>query len=330
MSTGTGVHCLWLVLGLLLVSLWALTQGAVSVPVAQAWEAVWSGSGDPLIRVVIVEMRLPRVLLAALVGAALSVAGALTQTLVRNPLADPYLLGIANGAALAAVTGLTLAWSLPTPVLATLGALAAFVMVMSVASYGRLSLSPYALILCGVAISALGSSLTTLMMLLGDDRALGQILRWLMGSMAGADLERSLPLLVALPLAMIWLRWRTVKLDLMLLGQDKARSLGLHPLFERRAVAVVILVLTALSVAAAGAVSFVGLLVPHLARMWVGGLHRRWLPVVALLGAMVTVGVDGLCRLLLAPEELPLSVPMAVLTVPLILLLIRRQADAGA
>ncbi|BDY05552.1 iron ABC transporter permease [Ferrimonas sp. YFM] len=317
-----------LMLALPLALMWCLSRGAVPLSLEQIWQAL---SGDPdsaLVRIVLLEMRLPRALLAALVGAALSVAGVLTQTLVRNPLADPYLLGVANGAALAAVTGLTLGWWLPVPLLAVIGGALAFALVMVVASHPRLSLSPYPLILCGVAISALGSSLTTLMMLLGDERALGQILRWLMGSLAGADWQRLLPLALVLPPLLWWLCRRAGVLDLMLLGQDKARSLGVNLQTERRGMALAILLLTALAVAAAGAVSFVGLLVPHLARMWVGAPHRILLPIAALLGALITLLVDGLCRVLLAPEELPLSVPMAVMTVPLILLLIRRQAHA--
>ncbi|TKB56063.1 FecCD family ABC transporter permease [Ferrimonas aestuarii] len=313
---------------LLLVAL--MTLSVAWGPLSLSMEALWQGlrrTGEqPLAQTIIYDMRLPRVLLALLVGAALAVAGVLSQTLVRNPLADPYLLGVANGASLLAVTGITLGLALPQWLLAIVGAVVAFLLVMVSAHQRGLRLAPMALVLCGVTISAMGAALTTLMMLLGDERALSQILRWLMGSLVGAQWWDLLPLVIALTVLLPFLFCYSHQWDRLLLGEDKAQSLGLNLVAVRWQLAVAILLLTALSVAAAGVVGFLGLLVPHLCRLAIGGSHRLLLPLAALVGGTLCVAVDLLCRWLLAPTELPLSVPLALLTAPLLLSLIRRQA----
>lgn len=319
----------WLGIAVLLLLLMAsLAWGALPLDPEQLIGGIRREGEHALAQAIIWEMRMPRALLAALVGAALAVAGVLSQTLVRNPLADPYLLGIANGASLFAVGGLTLGVALPQPLLALLGASLAFALVLLSAQQRGLRLAPFVLILCGVTISALGSSLTTLMMLMGDDRALSQILHWLMGSLAGTGWTALLPLSVALALLLPLLIRHHHEWDRLLLGEDKAQSLGLSLVRTRRLLAVAILLLTALSVASAGVVGFLGLLVPHLCRLWMGAGHRILLPTAALMGAILCVAVDLLCRTLLAPTEIPLSIPLAMLTAPMLLSLIRRQANA--
>lgn len=313
---------------LLLLLLASLAWGALPLDLNQLMGGLRRQSDHALAQAIIWEMRLPRTLLAALVGAALAVAGVLSQTLVRNPLADPYLLGIANGASLFAVGGLTLGLAVPQPLLALLGAALTFALVMVTAQQKGLRLAPFALILCGVTISALGSSLTTLMMLMGDERALSQILHWLMGSLAGTEWRELLPLSLALVIALPLLILRSHEWDRLLLGEDKAQSLGLTLVSTRRLLALVILLLTALAVASAGVVGFLGLLVPHLCRLWMGAGHRILIPTAALMGAILCVAVDLLCRTMLAPTEIPLSIPLAILTAPMLLSLIRRQANA--
>ncbi|MBY6185858.1 iron ABC transporter permease [Marinobacter hydrocarbonoclasticus] len=314
-----------LLLGLLLAS---LAWGALALDFNQIVGGLRRQGDQALAQAIIWEMRLPRALLAALVGAALAVAGVLSQTLVRNPLADPYLLGIANGASFFAVAGLTLGLAIPQPVLALLGAAVTFVLVMITAQQKGLRLAPFALILCGVTISALGASLTTLMMLMGDERALSQILHWLMGSLAGTEWRELLPLSVVLALVLPLLIHHSHQWDRLLLGEDKAQSLGLSLVSTRRLLALAILLLTGLAVASAGVVGFLGLLVPHLCRLWMGAGHRILLPTAALVGAILCMAVDLLCRTVLAPTEIPLSIPLAILTAPMLLSLIRRQANA--
>ncbi|EOA8958760.1 FecCD family ABC transporter permease [Vibrio harveyi] len=320
----------WIIgcLALLILIIGSLSFGAFSFSLSEIWGGIWRKTEYEVVSTILWEMRLPRTLLAALVGAALSVAGVLSQTLVRNPLADPYLLGIANGASLFAVSGITLGILLPQWLLALLGATAAFFLVSLAARQNGLKLSPLALILCGVTISAIGASLTTLMMLLGDERALSQILRWLMGSLVGSQWHAIWPLLFSLILLLPLLIIHAHKIDQLLLCDDKAQSIGLSLSSERQVVALVILIFTAFSVAAAGVIGFLGLLVPHLMRQWFSASHRELIPTAALFGAITCVTVDLLCRVLFSPIELPISIPMALLTAPILLIQIRRQSNA--
>lgn len=314
---------------LLILFITGVSYGALSLSFSELIGGLIQSEDDKLASAIIYDMRLPRVILAALIGSALSVAGLLTQTLVRNPLADPYLLGIANGASLFAVSGITLGLFVPQWLLSVLGATSAFILVMMCANRKGVSVSPMALVLCGVTISSIGASLTTLMMILGDEQALSQILRWLMGSLVGTTREHIIPLAIALPI-IVYLAYRNRHyLDLMLLGDEKSQSIGVNLTLLRWQVAFGVLLLTGMSVASAGVVGFIGLLVPHICRLLVGGSHKHLIPITATLGAVTCVFVDIICRWLLAPNELPLSVPLALITAPLLLSLIRRQTHAA-
>ena len=304
-----------------------LALGGVEVPL-HSLLAILTREQGTISDLIITELRLPRVLGAALVGGALGLAGALAQTLFRNPLADPYLLGVANGASLLVIMHI-LGWSvvafLPLPLAAFLGGLMAFALVWFCAGGRNGQVNPLTLTLAGVAIAALLSALTTLVMLLGDQRALGPALRWMLGSLAGVGLDQ-LPFLALVLGASVLLAWqRKNKLDALLMGWGKAKTLGVNIRFERALWCIVIVLLSASSVALAGAVGFVGLVVPHLARLLLGASHRYLIPASVLLGALLLMWVDTLCRSLLAPEELPLGIPMAMLAVPLLLSLLRKH-----
>ncbi|MGI9273247.1 MAG: FecCD family ABC transporter permease [Endozoicomonas sp.] len=316
------------VLVLLPVSVVAgLVLGGVTLPLETLF-SVLAGDQSSISGLIITELRLPRVLAAALVGASLGLSGALAQTLLRNPLADPYLLGVANGASLLAVMNI-LGWPLvvllPLPVAAFVGGLLAFSLVWANAGGKSGQVNPLTLTLAGIAIATLMSALTTLVMLLGDQRALGPTLRWMLGSLAGVEMNQLLLLLIMLAGA-IALAWnRRQRLDALLMGWNKARTLGIDIEQERKIWCGVIVLLSAGSVALAGAVGFVGLVVPHLSRMLLGASHRYLIPGSVLIGALLLVWVDILCRTLLAPEELPLGIPMAVIAVPLLLSLLRKH-----
>ena len=313
---------------LLPVSLIAgLAFGGVSLPLETLF-SVLSGDQTSISGLIITELRLPRVLAAALVGASLGLSGALAQTLLKNPLADPYLLGVANGASLLAVMNI-LGWPvlvfLPLPVAAFAGGLLAFSLVWISAGGKGGQVNPLTLTLAGIAIATLLSALTTLVMLLGDQRALGPTLRWMLGSLAGVEL-RQLPLLAILLTGAVVLAWkRRLRLDALLMGWNKARTLGVNIELERKIWCGVIVLLSSASVALAGAVAFVGLVVPHLSRLLLGASHRYLIPGSIAIGALLLVWVDILCRTLLAPEELPLGIPMAVIAVPLLLSLLRKH-----
>ncbi len=279
-----------------------------------------------LSRQILWELRLPRVLLAAFCGAALALCGAALQGFFRNPLVEPGLLGISAGAGLAAVLvlvlGLANLWLLPLA--ATLGALGALLLVLALAS--RVGSRPEQLLLAGIAINALAGALVNLLLSLSDNTTLRSANFWLLGSFSLAQ-----PWLLYLSLALFALLATVLlgqarALDVWGLGEAEARHLGLDvPRFRRRLI-LISAFLIALTVAQAGAIGFIGLLGPHLARKLVGESHKALLPAAMSLGAALAVLADLLARQLIAPLELPVGVLTALLGAPLFLALFLRKA----
>lgn len=280
------------------------------------------------------QLRVPRVLLACIIGAGLGAAGAGYQGLFRNPLADPFVIGASSGAALGATLAIVGGWQnhvlgLASVSMAALaGSLIAVTIVCGIASTSaRLPIS--SLLLAGVAVSSLFGALVSLLMFLQDEKLL-TIFGWLMGSLSG----RSWPTLtVAAPIIVtggmgLWLLSRG--LDALTFGEEAAASLGLNP---RRLAALVVLfatTATAASVAAAGIIGFVGLIAPHAARFLFGAQHARMIPASALLGAFLLLIADDVARVIAAPAELPVGVITALLGSPFFLVLLKtRQRDAG-
>lgn len=278
---------------------------------------------------IIWEWRLPRVLMVALVGGALALSGMVMQALLRNPLADPYLLGLSSGASAAATAGVV--W-LPTtfvavigmPLLAFGGAMAAFLITLGLSFSPGRRLDKLVVILAGVAVSLFFTSMSAFFLHLADPHITRQALSFLMGSAASARWADIVPLIVVLPVACVTVYLLSAMLDAVLLGDERAIALGtpLGPL--RIGLFSLAALLTGLSVAGAGIVGFVGLIVPHLARLLVGAPHRRLIPLTVILGMIVMVLVDLLCRTLLAPEELPLSVLLALFAAPPFVYVLRR------
>ncbi|MDI3298995.1 MAG: iron ABC transporter permease [Bacillota bacterium] len=320
---------LLLALATALALLLALLAGAATgaVPLAPLTRL------GPTQAVILLQIRLPRVVLAALTGAALAVSGTVLQALFRNPLADPYVLGVSSGAALAATlviaflpalpgpAGWSLAWwALPAAAFAgaaaTLGAVLAL---------GRLlgRPGPATLLLAGVALSTLLSAGVSLVATLQPSR-LGPITFWLLGGFSGAD-WRAVALAappVLLGLALVLSRHR--ELDALLLGEERAGYLGVEVPRELGWLLIATSLLTAGAVALAGMIGFVGLLVPHLLRLLSGSGHRWLLPLAAGGGAAVTVGADLLARTVVAPGELPVGVVTALAGAPFFLLILLR------
>ncbi len=311
------------VVGLALLS---LAVGSRSLPLEEVLRALTTADGSET-AVIVRELRAPRALLAVVVGAALGVAGAQLQGLTRNPLADPGLLGVSAGAALAVVsTGTVLgvggatgqAWA------ALAGALAATAVVYLLASSGRGDASPLPLLLAGVALTALLSALTTVLVLL-DAETLDEYRFWAVGSLAGRDvglLGSALPFLAAgAVLAIVTAR----TLDLLALGEDLARGLGTRVAWGRGGIVLSATLLTAASVAIAGPLAFVGLVVPHLARAFVGPAHRWLLPLSALSGAALLLGADVVGRVVARPAELQVGIVTAVIGAPFLVALVRHR-----
>lgn len=275
----------------------------------------------PMAGEVLWQLRLPRVLLAALTGATLATAGLLLQDFFRNPLVEPGLLGVSAGAGLAAVLvislGISSFWLLPLAAFG--GALATLSLVLAMGR--RLGAGNAELLLVGVAINALAAALVNLLLSVGDNTVLRSASFWLMGSFAQANtaLLTISASILALTLTRLWQQQRT--LDVWQLGESEAAHLGLDIRRFRREILLLSALLVALAVAQSGGIAFIGLLAPHMARRM--GLHRHQelLPASLFLGATLAVLADWLARSLIAPLELPVGVLTALLGAPAFLLL---------
>lgn len=306
-----------LLLTLPLVMLFALSQGALRVPVADLWAAL---TGSALAQAqLVLDLRLPRVLLAALVGAALALSGAAMQGVFRNPLADPGLVGVSSGAMIGAVLAIFLGnplglgpWAVPAAAFA--GALAVTAVTMSVARG-----SDSMLLLAGIAINALAGVVLGLLTFLADDRQLRDITFWSMGSVARGGWTGITAVALAGGVGAILILVRARALDALALGDRGAVHVGIDPVATRRW----IIVGTALTVGAAtaycGLIGFVGMVVPHLIRLVAGAGHRALLPLSALAGALLLVLADLVARLIAAPVELPVGLMTSAIGAPFFL-----------
>ncbi|HEU4829898.1 MAG TPA: iron ABC transporter permease [Gemmatimonadales bacterium] len=291
--------------------------------------AVWDGllRADAPASVIVRELRVPRVLLAFLVGGGLGLTGAALQALVRNPLADPYLLGLSGGAGLGAVlaiaarTGST--WAVPVSAFA--GAMGAVALVYRLSVVGGKRLDPRVLLLAGVVVGAFAAAVMSAIIVLSDAPQLRNAFLWLLGGFSAASWD-SLRLFAAyavIPLAVLLLSARG--LDLLALGEETAQHLGADVERVRRRVYVAASLLTAASVATCGIIGFVGLVVPHAVRRIWSPLHRVLMPGAFLAGGTFLVLADAVARSVLRPIELPVGVVTALVGVPLFALLLRRS-----
>lgn len=314
----------------MLVALWAVTVGQAAIAPADVWASAWAhltGRGPVLSAVdeaILWQGRAPRVVAAVGVGAGLAIAGVVMQALTHNPLADPYLLGVSSGASVGAVAALTLGvsalWVLPVAAFA--GALAALGAVLLVAGRGA---SPVRIILAGVAVGYLGSSLVSLLVFSsarGD--AFREILSWLLGSLASARWWEAGVAVAAVAAAAGLVLARARTLDALLLGDDAAVALGVDVERERPWLMVAVAVLTGALVAVSGAIGFVGLVIPHAARLLVGPRHRLLLPAALLGGGLFLLLADTLARTLFEPLEVPVGIVTALVGGPAFALLVRR------
>ncbi len=326
-----GSSGLLLLLGLSLLA--GLVLGRYTIPLTQVAGILlpgsWLGAGaesDPVATRVIELVRLPRVLLAALVGAGLAAAGAALQSLFRNPLAEPQLLGVSSGAAFGGVLGMLLVGDGPAVVAGAmiwgLLALAAVFWLVGHQSAGRGS--AVLLVLAGIVVSGVFAAAVSLLKLLADPQnQLPAIVFWLMGSLANASHERMLLVLPCIALSLLLLYRLRFQLMALALGEEDARNLGVRVGPARWLILIAVGLITAASVAVCGVIAWVGLVVPHLVRMGVGSDHRNFMLNVMLAGAAYLVMVDTLSRTV-AEVEIPLGVLTALLGAPLFAVLIRR------
>ena len=301
----------------------------VAAHLAGGVEVTWTPSEDSIVWLV----RAPRVLLAAVVGAALAVSGVALQALVRNVLAEPYLLGVSSGASTGAAVTILFgasagvgASSLTGSAFA--GALAATAIVFALAGIGG-RITSVRLLLSGVAVGYVLTAATSFLIFASDTpEGARAVLFWLLGSLARADWSAvgvaGGLLAAALAVLLLWAR----RLDALVLGDDTAHALGSPPARLRAQALAVVALCVGAAVAVSGGIGFVGLVVPHVARLCVGGVHRRLLPVAALLGAVFLVWADVVARTAFAPRELPIGIITAVLGAPFLLFLVRRVRSA--
>ncbi|WP_374415614.1 FecCD family ABC transporter permease [Ectopseudomonas oleovorans] len=274
------------------------------------------------------QLRAPRVLLGALVGAGLALVGTALQAVTRNLLADPHLLGVSSGAAFGAVLVVLylgeFAGLLSLPLAAFAGALASMLLVLAIASRsGRLESDR--LLLAGVAVSFVMMAASNLLLYLGNPHAASSVLFWMLGGLGLARWELLWLPALCLALALAVLLGLGRALNALMAGEQSAVSLGLEPRRVRLLVFVVASLLTGVLVSLSGAIGFVGLMLPHVARFLVGAEHRRLLPVAALLGALFLVWVDVAARTWLAPQDLPIGIVTAAIGGAFFVALLRRR-----
>jgi len=322
--------CLLLAGVLFLLSSVSLAVGAASIPVVDVGAALWSGitgATDTVAadyRTIVLDVRLPRLLMAMIVGAALGVAGAGYQALLRNPLADPYVLGVSSGAALGALLSLLVSARL-APLAAFVGAVLTIAAVYFLGQR-RSEIAPYTLLLAGIIMASFLSGLIVFLLYWLSGRDLRGFIFWLMGDLSNPPALGYLFWLGIGVLAAIAVVYVLAgDLNLLLSGEPEAESLGVNVERTKLLVYLAASFATGLAVSVSGAIGYVGLLVPHLVRLVFGGDYRLLVPATALGGAIVLVTADMLARTIVAPSELPVGAVMALVGAPVFIYLLRSR-----
>jgi iron complex transport system permease protein len=304
----------------------SLLSGSVTLSAGQVLSALFDPA-DSLGHALVFDLRLPRALNAFAAGSVLAMAGVLMQVLLRNPLADPFIMGVSGGAAVAALLAMLLGLAgLLVDAAAAAGALATTLLVFALA-HGDDGWTPSRLLLTGIVVAAGASAAVSMLLALGDETQLRGMLFWLMGDLSMSSRPQGLLLLALLALAFAFPFAR--HLNVLARGELTARVLGAPVEALRIGIFCISSLLTAAAVTTAGTIGFVGLVTPHLTRLMLGADHRLVLPASALLGGTLVMLADLCARTLFAPRQLPVGALTAIAGVPLFLLLMRRQ-KAGA
>lgn len=311
---------------LIIVSLLALAIGTVSIPASRVVGALTGQNDIPLTeRAIILEIRLPRVLLAILVGAGLSIAGAVFQALLRNPLAEPYILGISSGGTVGAILAIGLGIgmsSVTTPVASFFGSAAVMLLVYTIA-HRRGQLDTYTLLLAGVMIGAFFNA-AVLLIIAVFNQELRNAFLWLMGNLSTASLDSIAVIAPFLLLASALLMIQAARFNLISTGDETAMQLGVEVVKIKRLSYLLASLITGFVVSVSGVIGFVGLIIPHICRMLFGPDHRLLLPASFLLGASFLIVADIISRTILAPTEIPVGAVTAAIGAPLFIYLLKR------
>lgn len=345
-SREISVALIMLLLAVLLVLafLWALSIGTVKLSLVQIYEGVvtqfTSGlaietAGQGPVHDIVWLLRLPRLVLAALVGMGLSVSGVIMQAVVKNPLADPYILGISSGASLGATAAILLGIGVAlgenfVGIAAFIGAFAMSLGVLFISNLGGRSNS-VKLLLAGMALSAVCGAFSSFIVYFANNKeGMQTIAYWMMGSFAGAKWETLAVIGPIVVLAVMFFWTQSRMLNLMLLGDESALTLGTDLHIYRQIYLLVSSLIVGFVVYAAGMVGFVGLVVPHVIRMLVGTDHKKLIPVSALAGAVFLVIADGLCRVIIPRTELPIGILISLIGAPcFVYLMIKKTYGFG-
>ena len=330
-----------LVAALLLTMLLAATVGAAGIPLARLPAALGLVAADPgnamasRDQLILWSIRIPRIAVAAMIGGLLGASGAIMQGLFRNPLADPALVGVSSGGALAAAGAIVISdsrfvsyflflqpWLLPLA--AFVGSLATTVILYRISSRsGRTSIAIF--LLAGIAIAAIANAGIGLLVFIADDRQLRDITFWLLGSLSGATWSKAAVLAPVLALSLAAMVVIHRGLDVLILGESEAFHSGVHVERLKRICIILVSAMTGAAVSVCGVVGFVGIVVPHLLRLVIGPGHRLLLPASIGLGAALLVGADTLARTIVAPAEMPIGILTAAVGAPVFLLILLRQ-----
>ena len=336
--------CVGLVGALVVALFWAMSIGTVKVPMTSIYNTVMEQlvSGQPIegadygpVHDIVWLLRLPRLVLAALVGMGLSVCGVIMQAVVKNPLADPYILGISSGASLGATAaillGIGVAWGENfVGIAAFIGAFAMSLGVLFISNLGGRSNS-VKLLLGGMALSAVCGAFSSFIVYFANNKeGMQTVAYWMMGSFAGAKWETLAVIAPIVVLAVLFFWSQSRMLNLMLLGDESALTLGTDLHIYRQLYLLVSALIVGFVVYSAGMVGFVGLVVPHVIRMLVGTDHKKLIPVSALTGAVFLVIADGLCRVIIPRTELPIGILISLIGAPcFVYLMIKKTYGFG-
>jgi len=333
-------HLLILSTLLLACIITSLAFGSVSVAIDDIWRILlfkttsikygdWNFATEQIIWLI----RTPRILFTVLVGGGLAITGAVMQAVVRNPMADPYILGLSSGAStgaalvlLSGISGYYLFWTVPFA--AFLGALTAFSLVFFFARSGG-EMSAGKLILAGIAVSYLFSAITSFLAYLASDQNLREVTHWLLGSVAAGKWSTICLPAILVPTGSLFLVCRARALNAISMGEETAVSLGLNSSQFRKQIFFVTALIVGVLVALSGSIGFVGLMIPHVVRLIVGNDHKKLLPLSFLTGAVFLVLADIIARVIISPIELPIGIITAICGAPFFIWLLQRKEGSS-
>lgn len=323
-----GIIIIFLISLLFISFIFSITQGAAEIPVSKVLN-ILAGNGTPTEKTIIFDIRLPRIILAVLVGASLSISGVVLQALFRNPMADPYILGISSGAGLGAAVAMLFGITFTfigfsgISACAFFGGLGAILIVYNIAKIKQ-TLPVTTLLLSGIAVGAFFSACIAFLMFISGDKLHG-IVFWLFGSMSSASRDHIIVIIPYVFICSIIIYIFSRDLNVMLLGEEDAKTLGIETERVKKILLGCATMVTAAAVSVSGLIGFVGLVIPHITRLLVGPDHRILIPASVLLGCIVLLLADTLARTIIAPVDIPVGIITALFGAPFFVYLLKKK-----